>query len=133
MATIRLLFFEIYKRDLWSAKSMVPAKHVAHNNSPRSGFSYYNLTTIQLDGSAYHPLPREALSSSVGLRPVNLHQYPASLWCLQWIPVQYNPVCSKCEYFRQLKCSHNKNHDIRSCFFRFLNINLCRCTRFSFS
>ena len=41
---MRLLFFEIYKRGLWRARSMALSKHVIKYGT-QSGFPYCNLTT----------------------------------------------------------------------------------------
>ena len=72
-ATMWLLFFEIYERGLQRVGSVALSKNVMYYG-PRSGFPYYNPTTpLYIEGSPYPP-PGETLSSSVGLRPGNLHQ-----------------------------------------------------------
>ena len=59
-----ILFFEIYKRGLYRARSVALSKHVTHYG-PRSGFPYYDLTTPQREGLPYPP-PGDALGCSVG-------------------------------------------------------------------
>lgn len=44
MVTMCLIFFKIYKRSLWRARSVALCKHATHYG-PWSGFLYYNLTT----------------------------------------------------------------------------------------
>ena len=88
-ATMHLIFFEIYKSDLWCEGSMPLPNMVSlpHNN----------LATPSPPKSK--GLLSDMLSSSVGLSPGNLHQYPPYKMCmchitgtqnlvLQWRPPQ---------------------------------------------
>ena len=68
-ATMLLLFFKIYTKEVFRVEGMWHPKNVA-NYGPRSGFPYYNLITIW-KGLPY-PLPGDALISSVSLSHQNL-------------------------------------------------------------
>lgn len=71
------MFSKSIKKAFSVQKSVTLSKYFT-NYDPLSDFPYYNLTPPPppIERAPHYPPPGDALESSVGVRPVNLHQYP---------------------------------------------------------
>jgi hypothetical protein len=90
----QLLFLEIWKRVLWRIGSLALSKHV-NDFGPRRGFPYYNLIVPPIPKPPPLSATGDELISSVGLSPVNLHQYTRE---------KYNSILPICFDWRYPSC-----------------------------